>query len=258
MPLNIVTSKGTAAKTQTYISPEQVQAHKWEELMQSISSGKYRDSYKIGDMLPVTIGRFGQMHARIIAMDMDEVSGNGGKKAALTFMLSKCLPEPKPMNQETAKEDPDNRTLFVPGTGAVDGWGACTMRKYLNEEVFPEFPQFIRENIVPVTKISRTFTASSQIFDVATDDKLWLLSKREVFGPGRFTEMAGPVYDEFFKYRYDDRIIMDSDGNASWWWLRSASSHSYFNYVGSGGSSPSSIATNDGGVVVGFCIETKP
>ena len=257
MPLNIVTSKGTAAKTQTYISPEQMQARKWEELMQSISSGKYRDSYKIGDILPVTIGRFGQMHARIIAMDMDEISGNGGKKAALTFMLSKCLPEPKPMNQETAKEDPDNRTLFVPGTGAVDGWGACTMRKYLNEEVFPEFPQFIRENIVPVTKVSRTFTASSQIFDVVTNDKLWLLSKREVFGPGRFTEMAGPVYDEFFKYN-DDRIIMDSDGNASWWWLRSASYSIGFASVGSDGSMDNNGATTEGGVVVGFCIETRP
>lgn len=256
MPLNTVTSKGTAAKTQTYISPEQVQAHNWKELMQSISSGRYCDSYKIGDMLPITIGRFGQMHARIIAMDMDELSGNSGKKAALTFMLSNCLPEPKQMNQGIAKEDPNDRTLFVPGTGAVDGWGACAMRKYLNEKVFPEFPQFIRENIVPVAKVSRTFTASSQIFDVVTDDKLWLLSKREVFGPGRFTEMAGPVYDEFFK-RNDDRIIMDSDGNAWWWWLRSASNDTVFSRVGSDGSNGNSSAYYEGGVAFGFCIETR-
>ena len=101
------------------------------------------------------------------------------------------------------------------------------------------------------------FTASSQIFDVVTDDKLWLLSKREVFGPGRFTEMAGPVYDEFFK-RNDDRIIMNSDGNAWCWWLRSASNNTVFSLVGSDGDNGNSSAYYEGGVVVGFCIETRP
>lgn len=230
----------------------QAQPPVWEELVESIKAGKYHDDYEVTELIPISLGKFGDMHARIVAMDADQINGSD-RKAALSFLLSMPLPDRKQMNPIWAKEDPEDDSLFVPGTGAVDGWMDCSLRKWLQEEVLPEFPQVVRDNIVPVLKTSRTFTAKSQIFDVMTADRLWIPSRREIFGPGRFTELTGPVYSEAFADD-EDRIMRDKDGKASWWWLRSAGNSNYFNSVGTDGSSNYSSANNAGGVAVGFSI----
>ncbi len=248
-----VTVNDAAVNSQVTIQAGVIgQPSAWEELIQSVKAGRYHSDYEVDELIPISIGKFGDMYARIVAMDADEINGSQ-KKAALSFMLSMPLPDRKKMNPERSKEDPEDGSLFLPGTGAVDGWMACSLRKYLQEEVLPEFPQIVRENIVPVLKTSRTFTAKSQIFDVMTADKLWIPSRREMFGPGLFTELTGPVYSEAFD---DDesRVMLDKDGDPSWWWLRSANYSNLFTIVTSDGSNYNYSATSEGGVAVGFCI----
>jgi hypothetical protein len=45
--------------------------------------------------------------------------------------------------------------------------------------------------------------------------------------------------------------------SASWWWLRSANGNFNFCYVSRDGNSNNYYADGGGGVVVGFCIETR-
>ena len=249
-----VTVNDADVKQHAAAEPTQGQHPVWEELIRSVRTGKYQSDYEVGELIPISVGKFGSMHARIVAMDADQINGSE-KKAALSFLLSMPLPDDRQMNPEWGKEDPEDSSLFVPGTGAIDGWKACSLRKYLQEEVLTEFPQIVRENIVPVLKTSRTFTAKSQVFDVMTVDKLWIPSRREVFGPGRFTELTGPVYSEVFEDD-DDRVMRDCNGSASWWWLRSASDYYGFSLVHTSGDWGNSGASDAGGVVVGFCIES--
>ena len=224
----------------------------WEVLLKHLKDGTYKAAYEVGEFIPIHLGRYGDHKARIVAMDTDQISGSD-RKAAFTFLLSWLLPEKMKMNNDWATEDPDVNDQYLPGTGAVNGWLDCDLRKRLKQEVFPEFPEIVRDNIVPVSKTSRTFTENCQIFDVVTTDKIWIPSRREIFGKGLFTELSGPVYDGVFD---DDesRVMLDKDGDPSWWWLRSANINYYFYFVNSDGNYNYYNAYTEGGVVVGFCL----
>lgn len=221
----------------------------WTRLVDSINEGKHREEYTVGQMLPARIGKYGVFNAMIIAMDADRISGTN-RIAAFTFLLTPPLTMSH-MNPEHVTEDPVNASLLIPGTGAVDGWMSCSLRKWLKEEAFLEFPEIIQKNIVAVDKVSRTFTARSQIFDVVTEDKLWIPSKREVFGPGVYTELTGPVYKTGAS-----NILMNISsvhaGDAACW-LRSVVDSNKFRTVKSGNDG-FSYATLERGVAVGFCF----
>ena len=89
------------------------------------------------------------------------------------------------------------------------GWLACDMRRYLNEEVIALLPDELVAAIKP-----RKFGEE--------EDKLWLFSEMEVFGDHDWTENdpARGFQFEYFKDRRN-RIKVDEDGDASWWWERS-------------------------------------
>lgn len=84
------------------------------------------------------------------------------------FVLEDCLADEHCMNKR-----PTNK-------GA---WAACDMRQYLNNTVFALLPDELQALIAPTTIV--------QIVDgerVETEDKLFLLSKTQVFGKGRWSE----------------------------------------------------------------------
>lgn len=89
------------------------------------------------------------------------------------------------------------------------GWLACDMRRYLNEEVIARLPDALIAAIKP-----RKFGEE--------EDKLWLFSEMEVFGEHDWTENDPDrgFQFEYFKDRRN-RIKVDEDGDALWWWERS-------------------------------------
>lgn len=89
------------------------------------------------------------------------------------------------------------------------GWLACDMRRYLNEEVIALLPDALIAAIKP-----RKFGEE--------EDKLWLFSEMEVFGEHDWTENDPDrgFQFEYFKDRRN-RVKVDEDGDASWWWERS-------------------------------------
>jgi hypothetical protein len=124
------------------------------------------------------------------------------------------------------------------------GWLACDMRRYLNEEIIALLPDELVAAIKP-----RKFGKE--------EDKLWLFSEMEVFGDHDWTENDPDrgFQFEYFKDRRN-RIKVDEDGDADWWWERSpyGSSSVNFCYVSSGGYASGSIASSTSGVCFGFYI----
>lgn len=124
------------------------------------------------------------------------------------------------------------------------GWLACDMRRYLNEDVIALLPDELVAAIKP-----RKFGKE--------EDKLWLFSEMEVFGDHDWTENDPDrgFQFEYFKDRRN-RIKVDEDGDASWWWERSpfGSTSGNFCVVSSGGNANFSYAYGASGVCFGFYI----
>ena len=102
-------------------------------------------------------------------------------------------------------------------------------------------------------------TTIVQIVDgerVETEDKLFLLSKTQVFGKGRWSEREPEDAQLLCFLREKDRVKECGDNGTWFWWLRSpeASSSSSFAGVSSGGYGNGYYASSSYGVAFGFCL----
>ena len=129
------------------------------------------------------------------------------------------------------------------------GWPACCMRRYLNSTVLDLLPDDLQAVIKPTT--------ITQVIDgetVTCEDKLFLLSRTQVFGRGSWTakEPDDTQLDVFLTER--DRVKLCGDKGTWFWWLRSAYNSNFFNYVNSYGNYYNGNASASGAVALGFCI----
>ena len=134
------------------------------------------------------------------------------------------------------------------------GWPACGMREHMRE-IYNMLPEDIRKTIIPM-HIRQT--AQDKV--VECDDPVFLLSAVNVFGKEAWDPEADCDDSQIDIFKEPANRVKKRPGasSASWWWLRSAYSTTAFNYVLTDGSIGSTYATYEGGVVVGFCIETRP
>jgi hypothetical protein len=94
---------------------------------------------------------------------------------------------------------------------------------------------------------------------VECDNMAFLLSNVNVFGKDtrRLKRDCGDSQIDIFREpaaRLKKRLGASSD---SWWWLRSVNDYYSFGRVTNDNSRNDNFADNEGGVVVGFCIETR-
>lgn len=129
------------------------------------------------------------------------------------------------------------------------GWAACDMRRYLNKTVFSLLPDDLQAVIAPTTVV--------QIVDgerVETEDKLFLLSRTQVFGKGRWTERE-PEDTQLDCFTREKDRVKECGSNGTWfWWLRSAYGNYCFGSVYGGGYVNYDFAGNSYGVALGFCL----
>ena len=139
------------------------------------------------------------------------------------------------------------------------GWPACKMREHV-QSICDMLPEDIRKVIIPMH-----IRQAAQDEVVECEDKAFLLSAVNVFGK----EARHPEADcddsqidifrkHFFRKPANRVKRRPGASSASWWWLRWASNYDFFGTVSTDGSYINSRATYEGGVAVGFCIETRP
>ena len=196
----------------------------WNALKAAVADGSIRELLHSRDQIPVTLKTGEKV---IFDVTYDET----GK---LFFVMHDCMDKEHFMNAHWTN---------------AGGWPACNMRRYLNNTVLDLLPDDLQAVIKPTT--------ITQVIDgetVTCEDKLFLLSRTQVFGRGPWTakEPDDTQLDIFLTER--DRVKLCGDHGTWFWWLRSASGSGSFNYVSSGGYGSGDGADASGAVALGFCI----
>lgn len=196
----------------------------WKALKAAVADGSIRELLHSRDQIPVTLKTGEKV---IFDVTYDET----GK---LFFVMHDCMDKEHVMNERFTN---------------AGGWPACYMRRYLNDTVFDLLPDDLQAVIRPTT--------ITQVIDgetVTCEDKLFLLSKTQVFGRGPWTtkEPDDTQLDIFLTER--DRVKLCGDKGTWFWWLRSANANYYFSCVSTSGSDGSGNANYSYGVALGFCI----
>lgn len=196
----------------------------WAEIKAAVENGTVRDLLHSRDQIPVTL-KTGEEVIFDVAYD---------ETGKLFFVMHDCMDEEHVMNERWTN---------------AGGWPACDMRRYLNNTVFDLLPDDLQE-VISVTTIKQVIDGET----VTCEDKLFLLSRTQVFGKGRWTEKEpdDTQLDIFLTER--DRVKLCGDHGTWFWWLRSAYHTSYFNYVSTSGDYSGYGAYDSYGVALGFCI----
>ena len=172
----------------------------------------------------------------LVAFDADELADGSGK-AHMTWIAKDLLDTRHVMNKEGTNEG---------------GWPASDMRAWLQDSILPMIPDTVRSNIKEVKKYSYSYSDEETI---SSSDKIWIPSRREVFGASDRYEDSGPEYLTAFPDKTSR--IKRRAGEPYWWWLRSVSFgyDIYFYGVTDDGSDWKGINANGAyGVAVGFCL----
>ena len=169
-----------------------------------------------------------QVYFTLIGKSKDDLAAGG--KANSTWLMTEIL---------------ENYQMNNSGTTA-GGYDASKMKTHITTDLLPTFE--LKDMVKEVTKTSRLSDGTLQ----TTNEKLWLASAREMFGNGSSYESSGCVYNDFFSS--DAKRVKRLNGSASVWWLRSASSSTYFWCVNNNGIAAYDDASGSNGVVLGFCL----
>ena len=159
----------------------------WEELKAAAEAGTIGDLIQSGDLIPFTL-KTGEKLAVRATRD-----GNG----KLFFVLEDCMEESRCMN----------KTFTNKG-----GWKACDMRKHLNTTVFALLPDDLQAVIAPTT-IVQVENGERRV----TEDKLFLLSRTQVFGKGEWTEYE-PEDTQLDIFTFEKDRVKECGENGTWWW----------------------------------------
>ena len=208
----------------------------WATIISKAQGGTAAQSYAVGDTKLLDLGTEGEVYAQVASVDT----------SGITFVTKGTLKTKHRMNPANSSG--------AQGTGANGGWEHSEMRTYLNETVLALFPSELQSAIKTETKYSDYIVPGESIIthDQVTQDKLWLLSAREVFG-GTNYEQTGPVYSDLFPTQAS-RTKYNQSGSGSTWWLRSASSATHFCNVLNGGAASGGSVSISNGIVLGFSI----
>jgi hypothetical protein len=237
---------------------ERLNGYTWSEVQAICKEGNAKDYFKVGDETTISLGALPNANnatsaqiATIVIGDMTDTS--------LTLLVTSYSVEAAThvMNPETD----DNED----GTN-IGGWASTTMRTWLNDEYYNALSNDLQKVIATHhTSYSATYNATKVSY---CDDKVWLLSSKEVFGGGTATSAGNATFQEnLATFNSETQLAYFANGasrvrynnkTAIWWWLRSSCCYNehYFTNVdtsNSPGNDPdAAIVTNF--VFPAFCI----
>ena len=202
----------------------------WSEIFAAEEDGTYSIKYSVGRCKSLTINNT-TYHARIVAMDADELSDNSGN-AKITWIVDEVYADTHKMNSNDT---------------ASGGWPATAMRAWLRTTVFPLIDSTVSAKIKEVNKTYKDPSNGTQ----TSTDTIWIPSYREVLS-GTGYENSGVTYKDWFNK--PSRIARKTFGSIKYWWLRTSQSSTNFRCVSINGiSNYSDNPSKSYGVVIGFC-----
>lgn len=119
----------------------------------------------------------------------------------------------------------------------VGGWEASSMRSYINSDIYNALPGDLR-NAITTTKVISGHGSTSGESNFETNDNLYLLSTKEVYGKAGYDTVDSETRQlDYYKNKgvtlsnYSGAIKQYNNSN-SYWWLRAADSSSITAFTG--------------------------
>lgn len=222
-----------------YVAMASLASLGWDVVASCAKKGVAKYLWNIGDKKTLTVDGV-TYTAVIIGFDHDNVANAGSygrSKAGITWQLLDCLNTTYQMNSSNTNNG---------------GWTSCAMRTSTMATLLGKLPTALKNNIVPVTKLTSAGNQSTQIN--STTDSLFLLSEIEIFGATQYSKAGEGVQYEY--YAAGNPTVKKVNGSAGSWWERSpyGSGTTSFCYVVSIGNASYSSANVSFGVAFGFCV----
>lgn len=219
----------------------------WATIAAASADGTASTKYKVGDEKTITLTGGEEVTLQIWGFNHDNLADGSGK-AGITLGMKNLLATTYAMNSSNTNSG---------------GWEASKMRKTTMPAILATLPEDLQAVIKEVNKLSSEGGSSADALDT-TADKLFLFSVKEVTGTNTYSlDGEGTQYDLWktllnngaFPLRRIKRLS-NGDGNATYWWTRSARSgnSNNFCYFGTSGSVNSNGASDSYGVCLGFCV----
>ena len=222
-----------------YVAMASLASLGWDVVASCAKKGVAKYLWNIGDKKTLTVDGV-TYTAVIIGFDHDNVANAGSygrSKAGITWQLLDCLNTTYQMNSSNTNNG---------------GWTSCAMRTSTMATLLGKLPTALKNNIVPVTKLTSAGNQSTQIN--STTDSLFLLSEIEIFGATQYSKAGEGVQYEY--YAAGNPTVKKVNGSANYWWGRSpsGSNTTYFCNVYSNGNADYNYASYTYGVAFGFCV----
>ena len=172
----------------------------WAQIIDACQKNAVPDAWLVGDQKAMTIN--GTDYAiDIIGKNHDDYADGSGK-APLTFQMHDCYNELHPMNETNNNSG---------------GWTSCVMRSTYLPAILALMPSDVQTGLKEVVKKTGEGNQSGNI--VNTNDKLFLLSEKEVFGTAGYS--ASGEGNQYEYYAAGNSRIKKYNNSPDYWWLRS-------------------------------------
>lgn len=218
----------------------------WATIAAASADGTASTKYKVGDEKTITLTTGEEVTVQIWGFGHDDLADGSGK-AGITLGMKNLLAATYVMNSSSTNSG---------------GWEASKMRTTTMPAILATLPEDLQTVIKEVSKMSSEGGSSADALDTTTD-KLFLFSVKEITGTNTYSlDGEGTQYEGWKTLLNNGAIsasrvkrLSNGDGNASYWWTRSAGSgsSSFCCFDTSGGVSNGN-AYGSYGVCLGFCV----
>ena len=209
------------------VSPVSFSTDSWETIAKAVKNGN-TDVYNVGDTREIDLGTYGTHTVRIANKSTaSECSIEGFSQTACGFVLEFTdIITTHNINDDASSDG---------------GFPSSAMRTFINNDIYNAFPSDVK------AQITSTFVASGANKDydegeaVTSTDKLFLLSLSEIYSNDieELTSDGAIAFTKQLDYYANKKVstsnysaaIKKYDGTNSVWWLRTANSRSYSNFL---------------------------
>ena len=245
----------------TIPTPKSFEEDSWETIVANVKAGN-TSAYKVGDTKEIALTGFTNTEENSNGLYTIRVANNSTPEECNTegFSQTACGFVIEFVDIIT------ERTMNSSDTN-VGGWPASEMRTYVNNDIYNALPEGLKENIIN-TKVVSGHGSTSGETNFTSEDKIYLLSTKEVYGKegttNTITSDTAEAETRQLDYYKTNGVTTDSNsgaiknynGSSTIWWFRSATSDCTYAFdgVGDSGSLGNGPANYTVGVAVAFRI----
>ena len=223
-------------------SPATFATDSWETIQKAVKTGK-TSKYNVGDTKEINLTNFGTHTVRI--SNMSACTNGETSETACGFVVEFA---------DIVTTQPFNRT-----NTNVGGWKNSSIRTYINGTLYNSLPSEL-QNVISTTKVISGH-GKSESANIETEDKLYLLSTKEIHGTKHSYDSLDSETKQFDYYNMQgvtssnpSGAIKQYNGGNLWWLLRSVNVTSSYPFLGINNKGTCDHAVGTGGVSPAFRI----